>query len=88
VSHGSRAALWKGSHMRRSIAEDVLDHVRVMLASREEPDVIERWLRQRHGIEPFERCPGSAHDNLHIDNCSQCLSPHRWGWQGEKVKIT
>ncbi len=32
------------------------------------------------GLGDFEACPGGAHSNPHIDNCSHCAP--RWGWVG------
>lgn len=38
------------------------------------------------GIVPLVRCDGDAHSNPHIDHCGQCAP--RWGWTGERIKIT
>lgn len=72
--------------MRRSKAEECLDYVREALARRMSPEHIERTLRQRFGLEPFESCPGQAHENPHIDNCTTCMP--RWGVIGEREKVT
>lgn len=37
-------------------------------------------------IPRLEACTGEAHSNGYIDNCSLCAP--RWGWVGEKVKVT
>lgn len=43
-------------------------------------------LLQEAGIPLLEECSGEAHSNAYIDNCSLCAP--RWGWVGEKVKVT
>jgi hypothetical protein len=71
--------------MRRSQAAKVLDSVRTMLAQRESPEKIERYLSLQFGIEALVKCSGEAHSNAHIDNCG-CCAP-RWGWVGDTVNI-
>lgn len=72
--------------MKRSKAEELLDQIRTALAARCQPDELEAKLLKEHGIQPLELCPGSAHSNAFIDNCTQCAP--RWGWKGERIKIT
>lgn len=38
-----------------------------------------------HGIELPQPCPGEAHSNPYIDNCSVCMPD--WGWVGKEVKV-
>lgn len=71
--------------MTRKHAADVLDAIRAMLASREPPAQIERFLQRQWGIQPLAACDGSAHENAHVDNCPRCAP--RWGWVGDRVAV-
>lgn len=73
--------------MIRSQAERLIEDVRTMLALRRDPVAIERKLRLVYNIQPLEACTGEAHANpVGYDHCAQC-SP-RWGFLGEKVRVT
>ncbi len=72
--------------MARGRAADLIDYVRVALANRTLPDIIEAHLKDQFGVEPLKRCDGEAHGNAHIDNCGTCMP--RWGWTGPRIKVT
>ena len=37
-------------------------------------------------VPPLHECHGEAHSNINIDHCMVCAP--RWGWKGEKVRVT
>jgi hypothetical protein len=73
-------------NMKRSHAVQMIDQIRVMLASGTPTTIIALTLEQEFQIPPLVPCTGEAHSNPHIDNCRSCAP--RWGWVGDKIKIT
>jgi hypothetical protein len=73
-------------NMKRSLAADLLDRIRVMLAERMPPEEIERRIMEYpHHVPALTRCHGEAHTNPHIDNCGVCAP--RWGWIGSRIVV-
>ena len=72
--------------MKRTRPAKLLDRVRSLLANRISPEKIEEVLKDEFQIEPLTKCTGEAHTNAFIDNCGMCAP--RWGWTGDKIKIT
>lgn len=77
--------------MKRSEAAKFIEGIRRIAATHADIDgaYLMKLLRQHlvdHGVAPLKKCPGEAHSNGYIDNCSLCAP--RWGWIGEKVKVS
>lgn len=83
--------------IRRSEAAAIIEGIRVLLAQGTPPKRIEAWLaHELHGLHagvahagpplpPLKPCPGGAHSNPYIDNCSTCAP--RWGLVGPTVRV-
>lgn len=72
-------------YLPRTHAARLIEDVRKLLALRQSPEDVERFLDRQYGISALEACTGSAHKNPHIDNCGVCAP--RWGWVGQEVKV-
>lgn len=73
------------SSITRTMAADIIEQVRTMVAKRRSPMTIERILKEKFGVEPLQKCEGDAHSNPHADSCAVC--DPRWGYTGPRLKV-
>ena len=69
----------------RTQAAKIIERLREEAA---EGDARAKRILDSYGIEPLKKCTGFAHtpDGCFVDNCTVCAP--RWGWVGDKIKVT